>query len=352
MSGCPSVFNKLPGRLVLVTLLFIVAALLTGCPKNGTKPDGPRVGVSTRPSVATSTTGPVPAGVAFNGERAMDHVRKQVEFGPRPPGSPELARTREYIIDELKKYGLAVSTDEFVVTTPDGEKHMVNVTAELTGELKDVIIIACHYETKQYKDMHFVGANDPAASVGTLIELGRVLTGINQKPKFTYWFVFFDGEEAFCEQWDQCSKQGAPDNTYGSRRYVSQLKDKNELDRVKSLILLDMIGYKRLELGRDTMSTRSLQDVVWQTAKELGYGSVFIDRPEGIGSDDHEPFLRAGIDSVDLIQLGSYPDWHKATDTLDKIAPQSMKIVGEVVIASLPRVEQRILRKTKRLERN
>jgi len=40
----------------------------------------------------------VPGAVAFNGERAMEHVKKQLEIGPRIPGSPELARTREYIL--------------------------------------------------------------------------------------------------------------------------------------------------------------------------------------------------------------------------------------------------------------
>jgi glutaminyl-peptide cyclotransferase len=282
----------------------------------------------------------VPGAVAFNGERALDHVKRQMEIGPRIPGSAELAKTREYIIDSLKSSGLAVRTDEFTAATPVGAKKMVNITAELPGESKDVIMIASHYDTKLFKDMTFVGANDPGASVGTLLELGRVLGASQQKPQLTYWLVFFDGEEAFCENWDDCGKPNAPDNTYGSRHYVDQLRKNNEVARARALILLDMMGYKNLELGRDTMSTRWLQDILWRTARELGYGKYFVDRPEGVGGDDHEPFLRAGIDSVDLIQLNGYPYWHKANDTLDKVSPQSMKIVGDVIVASLPRIEQ------------
>jgi Zn-dependent M28 family amino/carboxypeptidase len=274
----------------------------------------------------------------------MDHVRKQLEFGPRIPGSPELAKTREYIVNELKTSGLTVSTDEFTAATPLGEKKMVNITAEVPGESKDVIIISSHYDTKLYKDMRFVGANDPGASVGTLLELGRLLAVSKQKPKLTYWLAFFDGEEAFCEGWEDCGKPDAPDNTYGSRHYVSQLRNKNELSRVRALILLDLMGYKNLELGRDTMSSKWLQDIVWQTGRDLGYNSYFVDRPEGVGGDDHEPFLRAGIDSVDLIQLNGYPYWHKADDTLDKVSSRSMKIVGDTVLASLPRVEQHVLK--------
>jgi len=99
-----------------------------------------------------------------------------------------------------------------------------------------------------------------------------------------------------------------------------------------------MMGYTKLELGRDTMSTRWLQDIVWQTGRELGYTSVFVDRPEGVGGDDHEPFLSVGVDSVDIIQLNDYKYWHTPEDTVDKISAQSMKIVGETVLASLPRI--------------
>ena len=219
--------------------------------------------------------------------------------------------------------------------------------SELPGDSKDVIIVASHYDTKLFKDMKFVGANDPGSSAGTLLEIGRVLAGVNRKPKLTYWFVFFDGEEAFCEGWDDCGKPDAPDNTYGSRHFVSRLKERNEVSRIRSLILMDMMGYKNLELGRDTMSTKWLQDLIWQTARDLGHASYFVDRPEGVGGDDHEPFLRAGIDSVDIIQLNNYPYWHKADDTLDKVSPRSMKIVGDVVIASLPRIEQHLLSKGK-----
>ncbi len=325
-----------------LVLLFVVsiALLFIGCPRNDARPDNRQVGISA--GTSTQTVTPIPSAVAFNGERALEHVRKQLDFGPRPPGSPELAKTRDYIINELRASGLSVSTDEFPASTPVGERRMTNIVGEIPGESKDIIIISSHYDTKLFKDMRFLGANDPAASVATLIELGRVLGANKGRLKMTYRLVFFDGEEAFCQEWDQCGKPDAPDNTYGSRRYVSQLKTRNELGVVKALILLDMMGYKELKLGRDTMSTRWLQDIIWQTGKEICYASVFVDEPEGVGGDDHEPFLRAGIDSVDLIQLNGYPYWHKAEDTLDKISAKSMKIVGEVVFASLPAIETRI----------
>lgn len=330
-------------RFLPLAFVLIVPLLLLGCPSSTNKPgDG------------TSSPGPASSAKSdFDGDRAFEQVRKQVEFGPRPAGSAELEKTRNYIIDQLKSYGLRVTTDEFQATTPIGERKMANVTAELPGESNDVVIISSHYDTKYFKDFKFVGANDGGASTGALLEMARVMAANKQKLRLTYWFVFFDGEEAFCFDWDECHnpnpadpKTPLPDHTYGSRRYVAQLIEKNELKRVRAMILLDMMGYKNLRLGRDDISTAWLQDIVWQTGKQLGYGSQFVNAREGVGDDDHGPFLRAGIDALDIIQLSTYRSsdgtdyWHTKEDTLDKISAKSLKMVGDAVIVSLPKIEE------------
>lgn len=322
----------------MLVIVISMPLLFAACPKNA-PPQRPRATMSTTTRPNTPAAHVV---AAFNGERAMDHVRKQIEFGPRPPDSPQAIKTRAYIANELKNSGWKVSLDEFTASTPHGEKKMANIVGELAGETKTMLLLGSHYDTKYYKDMYFVGANDPAASVATLLEIGRVLGSMREKPKVTYRLVFFDGEEAFCEGWSDCGDEDDPDNTYGSRHYVSQLRANNELENTKALILLDMMGYKKLELGRDSLSTRWLQDIIWQTGRELGHEKIFVDRHEGIGGDDHEPFLRAGVDAVDLIQLNSYPYWHRADDTIDKVSSRSMKIVGDTVIASLPKIVDRI----------
>ena len=277
---------------------------------------------------------------SFDGERALRHVRRLVEFGPRPAGSDALKRARDYIKGELKSYGLKVSTDEFEAKTPEGVLRMANVSAEIKGKGDGLIVIASHYDTKLYKNFRFVGANDGGSSTGALLEIARVLSTA-PRGAFGYRLVFFDGEEATCREWDECSKKDAPDNTYGSRRYVARLRERGELVRVRALLLLDMMGYEKLELGRDTMSTPWLIDVVWKTAAELGYGREFASRDEQVGGDDHAPFLGAGVPSLDIIQLNTYPFWHQPEDTLDKLSAQSLRAVGEVILASLPRIEVR-----------
>lgn len=332
------------GRARLALVFFFILPLgSTGCPGGGKQNAGSGTPQGQPSPPASASPQAAPSNVAFDGERAFEHVRRQVEIGPRPAGSAELARTRDYIVGELKSYGLNVTSDEFAATTPVGEKRFVNVAAEIPGESSDVILLASHYDTKPIKEFRFVGANDGGSSTGVLLEMARVLASNQQKPRFTYRLVFFDGEEAFCFDWEQCRNPNGPDNTYGSRRYVAQLKEKNELKRVRAMILLDMVGYKDQRFGRDVeMSTPWLIDTIWRTAHELGHSAQFVDGVEGVGGDDHEPFLRAGIESVDIIQLNTYPYWHTAQDTLDKISAQSLKIVGDVLLASLPRIEQRL----------
>src|SRR5437016_7894514 len=132
------------------SIAFASLVLLLGCP-----------GIAHKPAELNSST-PVtssPAKSDFDADRAFDYVRSQVEFGPRPPGSPELEKTRAYMIDQLQSYGLKVITDEFHTITPVGDRKMVNVTAELPGESNDVIIISSHYDSKLIKQFKFVGAD-------------------------------------------------------------------------------------------------------------------------------------------------------------------------------------------------
>lgn len=327
-------------------LLLVLSFVLAGC-KSSPAPannGGNQPAANAAPTAAPATPQPQPQSATFDGQRAFDHVRRQVDFGPRPAGSQELALARDYIIGELKSYGLQVTTDEWTATTPVGPRKMVNITATLEGETPDVIMFSSHYDTKLYKKMRFVGANDGGSSTGVVMELARVLKANNAKPRFTYRFVFFDGEEAFCEGWDECKNPDGPDNTYGSRRYVAQLQKQNELPRLRAMILLDMVGYSNLMFGRDEeMSTPWLVDAVWQTAREMGFSKHFVNLPESVGGDDHEPFHKAGVTCMDIIQLENYPFWHTEDDTLDKISAQSLKIVGDVVIGSLPRIEQKLL---------
>lgn len=322
----------------IAILTFACANNLSSPPNSSDAPSG---------AAASSADKSEKKRTAFDGERALAHVKAQVDFGPRPAGSQASDKTGAYIMKELESYGLKTTFDSFTPNTPQGKVKMKNIIAELPGESSDIIIIASHYDTKYFKDFTFVGANDGGSSTGALLEMARVMAAESPagKPKrrFTYQFVFFDGEEAFCGEWSECLD--GLDNTYGSRHMVDRLKKEKRLDRIQAMILLDMVGDKYLKIPRDENSSRGIVDAIWATARELGHGRHFPDEKQDM-TDDHIPFLEAGVDAVDLIDfeygVAENTYWHTEEDTLDKISARSLEIVGEVVLQSLARIEAQI----------
>src|SRR5260370_35570294 len=76
-------------RSFMLGLVLAAPVLFIACPKN--EQPGVRGGMSSRPQPADSAA-PIPGAVASNGESAIDPVPKQLDFGPRPPGSPPPAK--------------------------------------------------------------------------------------------------------------------------------------------------------------------------------------------------------------------------------------------------------------------
>ena len=261
----------------------------------------------------------------------MTLVREQVAFGPRPAGSAANARARAHIIAALRQDGYAPTEQSFEAHTPVGRVRMTNVIATLPGQRPERFLLASHFDSKPVQEFRFVGANDGGSSTGALLELARVMKARPPLP-LTTEFVFFDGEEAWGE-WV------APNHTYGSRHYVAAARQAGTLASVRGLVLLDMIGDRSLNVRRDTNSTRWMTDIVWATARRLGHGAHFLDEPFPV-EDDHMPFLEAGVPSLDIIDL-DYPAWHTAADTLEQVSAQSLQVVGDVVVASLPDLHNR-----------
>jgi len=271
----------------------------------------------------------------FDSTRAWEHLRRQVALGPRPAGSTALAETRRYILDQLKTAGVAAQQQTFVAKTPGGDVSMTNIIATIPGRRRERLILASHYDTKRAADFRFVGASDGASSTAALLELARVLK--SRPHELTMELLFLDGEEAVNWDW---GVTGA-DNTYGSRYYVDAARKAGTLAGVKALILLDMIGDRNLTIRRDLKSTPWLVDIIWSTAAKLGHAKVFSNETTEI-DDDHIAFVRAGVPSVDIIDL-EYPQWHTAQDDLDHVSARSLQTVGDVVLAALPAIEKRAI---------
>ena len=311
---------------------------LTGCKATGNDSNGAAAqplpisaAASAPPQTADDAPPPEKTG-GFDGKRAFAHVVKQVGFGPRPSGSQALAHLQDYLQAELKSYGCSVETDSFGADTPVGRLPMKNFLVKIPGEKPGVILLGTHYDTL-LKD-NFVGADDGGSSTGLMLEFARLLCP--RKNALTIWIAFLDGEEAFNVQWKD------PDNTYGSRELAARMALSGDLARTKAVLLADMIGSRDLRIKRDTNSTSWLTDMVWSTASRLGYGDFFVSSETAV-EDDHVPFLSRKVPSVDIIDL-EIPYWHTPQDTLDKLSPRSLAVVGHVLIAVVPQLEQKFAR--------
>ena len=275
---------------------------------------------------------------AFDSTRAYQHLRQIVSFGPRPAGSAALEATRRYFRQQLDAIGVHAVDQRFDAATPNGTVRMTNVIATIPGARPDRIVFAGHYDTKIFHEFTFVGANDGGSSAAFLLELARVLKA--RKNPLTMEILFLDGEEAVREQWE------GTDNTYGSRHYVEAGRRDGTLKQIRAMVLVDMMGNRDLMLDRESNSTPWLVDALWKSAKKLGVQENFSDRPAPI-EDDHIPFLEAGVQAVDIIDLNHYAAagwWHTREDTLDKMSARSFQVVGDVLMDALPGIEARLLR--------
>lgn len=268
----------------------------------------------------------------FSGAEALAFTRRAVSFGPRPSGSPAIRKLQGYILSELKSAGCEVTQDDFSGSTPLGPTPMKNLICRFPGKSGKAVVFTGHYDTKSIPLIAFTGANDGGSSTGFLLEMAKALRGVAHQDDL--YLVWFDGEEAV-GQWSDY------DSLYGSRHLADRWSADGMLARIKALINVDMIGDRNLDILEDMNSSASLRELVWQTAERLGYGKHFL-KDAGAIDDDHMPFIRRGVNALDLIDLDYGPNnsyWHTDQDTIDKLSAQSFETVGRVLLATLKELE-------------
>ncbi|HUI70390.1 MAG TPA: M28 family peptidase, partial [Spirochaetia bacterium] len=231
--------------------------------------------------------------------------------------------------------GAEIRRDPFTATTPDGPIPMVDVVGALPGRSSKVVMIAGHYDTARVKGITFVGANDGGSSAAELLELARVLCG--RSHCLTYWFVFLDGEEAI-EHWS------ASDSLYGSRHFVEWLRGSGKMRDVRVVVLLDMVGGGDPQFRPEATSTLWLRELVFSSAERLGYSNAFPSGGAIPVEDDHLPFLAADVPAVDVIDITPFLRGyhHTAMDTLGHCSPDTLAMVGRVMLATLAELERRL----------
>jgi glutaminyl-peptide cyclotransferase len=272
---------------------------------------------------------------SFNANRAMQYINEIVAFGPRPIGSANHKKVENYILTHLK--GDTVEQDDFEVDTSEGKFPVHNIIAKFPGTRDGIVVVASHYDTNwPLRDTSYVGANDGASSSAALLEIAAQLRGKKREGN-SVWLLWDDAEESMRLPWFD------PESLYGVRHLAQKWQDDGTLRRIKAFILLDMIGDADLNIDRDHNSTPWLEDMVYQAATKLGYQSHFFARDNAVG-DDHAPFMQRGVPCADLIDLDyGYNNvfWHTPQDTVDKLSPKSLEIVGTVTLETVRLLDQK-----------
>jgi len=243
-------------------------------------------------------------------DRMMEAVRWMADpaLKGRELGTAELDQVADFISSVFKSSGLQTYFQEFVmdVGAPKGMIGLKNVVGVLPGRNPQLppVVLGAHYDHLGlgWPDTHqgdlgkvHPGADDNASGVAVLLDLAR--SGL--KTERTLIFVAFTGEEA---------------GLLGSRYFVATMRSAPPL----ALINLDTVG--RLGSGKITIfgagTAKEWMGILMQASGETSVGVTPVSADTS-GSDQRS-FIEMAIPGVQLF-AGANLDYHRATDTADKI---------------------------------
>ncbi len=287
------------------------------------------------PEAALPNNAPLPH---IDSKRAFQYTREVTAFGPRYMGNENHKKLERYILDHLK--GDQVEDDAFTADTVEGRFPVRNIIAKFPGTKDGIIVIMGHYDTNYpLRNIGYVGANDGGSSTAILLEYANQLRGGGTGKKrdgYSVWLVWTDGEEAV-KSWSDT------DSLYGTRHLAEKWEKDGTLKKIKALMVMDMIAPTDLAILRDTNSTPWLLDLIYAAAERAGYQSHFYGL-QGGEEDDHIPFVKRGVACADVIDVPyGYNDvfHHTPQDTMDKLSPKSLEIVGDTILETIHLLDQR-----------
>jgi Zn-dependent M28 family amino/carboxypeptidase len=264
-------------------------------------------------ATALALAAPVPAPTVdrFDANAAWNRLVAQVRLGPRPAGSVVSRRLSAKLKAELPRGSYQL--------VPGGLRNVVGFVRG--RDPSSYVVVAAHYDTKDIPG--FVGANDGAGGTAVLVQLARTIKPRTIGPSVV--FLALDGEE---------TPAGVPDAEflqYGIRgaKVAAPLYRK-----AQAMILLDFVANKNLVIPREGFSDRALWAKLRRAAARVGVGSVFPDRTSSPVEDDHYPFVKEGVPSIDLIDF-DFPCWHRTCDDLSAVSMRSIDAVGETMVELL-----------------
>ena len=250
------------------------------------------------------------------------------------PSGQTLEALRQAIDKDLSNHSFALDPSSRLALSVDVErirKPVANVVGLLPGRdgkvAPQAIVVGAHYDHLGLGDQHSLapsqigqihhGADDNASGTSGLLELADGLAHETPRPAHTLVFVAFAGEET---------------GLLGSSYYTAH--PAVPVAQTIAMVNLDMIGRvknNKLYVGGTGTSPgfkKLVEDADQPVGFELSYSA------SGYGASDHTSFTVRGV-PVLFFFSGLHSDYHKPSDTWDKIDPEAgaktVRLVANVV---------------------
>ncbi len=281
---------------------------------------------------------------AFNADSAYSYVAKQVEFGPRVPGTKSQEECAAWMEGELRRHCDTVYIQRTTVKGGDGsQQRCINLIGAINPAALRRVLLLAHWDSRPWADMDvrdkdkpIDAADDGGSGVGVLLEMARTMKSKPLPDGVGVDILFVDVEDYGKTEWG--------DDSYGLGTQYWASNPHLPGYRAAYGILLDMVGGAGARFPREQYSQAYAPDVqqrLYTTAVNAGYGAYFpIDGGAGI-TDDHVFVNRiARIPTIDVIHLANTPSsfpahWHTHADNMSVIDRATLKAVGQSVLQML-----------------
>lgn len=283
---------------------------------------------------------------AFSGARAFGHLEAIAALGPRPSGSPGMAKQRDLVVAHFQAAGGTVTRQPFQIRDRRTGRPvpMENLIVEWHPDRTDRVLVGAHYDTRPFPDRDpvdphgvFLGVNDGGSGVAALMELAAAVRALPGPVGVD--FVLFDAEEYVVAPRDPYCLG----SNFFARQYAAAQQAGTLPYRYRCGVILDMVADRDLQIFQEEQSvtwpdTRPVVESLWGVAARLGVRQ-FVPRPKYTVEDDHVPLRMIGrIPTCDVIDF-DYPQWHTTHDTLEHCSAESLEAVGSVVLEWLRGLE-------------
>lgn len=254
------------------------------------------------------------------------------EFCGRATGTKGNLLASKFICSELDNISVPYRVQNFKARGRETHNIIANINPKSKSD--QTIVIGAHFDhLGGDENRFFPGADDNASGVAGVLSMARSLSKYTNF-KHNISIHFYSAEElGLIGSSYYCKNPLFPENQPDINSHIA-------------MINMDMIGYLRSKYSASEnctewrsdkewrvfdkyTSTINLKDIVDKLSNKYGFAkNISGYRP---GGSDHAPFFNSGVPVV-FLHTGSHPNYHKTTDTPEKLNYSGMVDITKLAI--------------------